>query len=390
MASPPSAAEADQRRRARIAVATAIVAVCLLVALAAGIAVAWHFSDELLVPNHNGWQRVEVEAASTRRVTLERSEETERPGVYGLLWRGGHAIVGPILARGPDTVTRRLSRSDGYLTPGKEAWFDTDVYPGDPRQSLGLPFETVSVKGELGAMPAWVIPPARHAGRHRTWAIVVHGLNGDLQEGLRIVPALRRSGLTSMLITYREDPGAPESPDGLHHLGMTEWRDLEAAARFAAAHGARRLILVGYSMGGSIATQFMERSPLASRVSALVLDSPALDWRRILEYNASETGFPEAAANPLEWAVGARIDVDWNRLDAFEHTDALHLPILLFNGTDDELVPPTLAEEFATSLPRWVTLRNAPHAGHTQSWNVAPRIYERSLEAFLHTQASGG
>ena len=46
-------------------------------------------------------------------------------------------------------------------------------------------------------------------------------------------PAMRRLGLTSMLISYRDDDGVAESPDGLHHLGMTEWRDLEAAARYA-------------------------------------------------------------------------------------------------------------------------------------------------------------
>lgn len=379
----PYAAEAAQRRRGRIAVVTAVLAVCLAIGLAIGGAVAWHFSDAVLVPNHGGWQRVRVESAGPRRVILKRDHETERPGLYGLLWRGGHAIVGRVLAKGPDTVTRALRGADGYLAPEKEAWFDTDVYPGDPRQALGLPFRTVSVRGELGPMPAWVIPPPSREARRGNWAIVVHGLNGDLQEGLRAVPALRRAGLTSMLITYREDPGAPESPDGLHHLGMTEWLDLAAGARYALAHGAKHLVLYGYSMGGAIATQFMERSPLASRVSALVLDAPALDWRRILEFNAEQTGFPAAAANPLEWAIAARIDVDWDRLDALRHTAELRLPILLFQGTDDELVPPSLSRDFAAKLPGYVTLQMSPGAGHTQSWNVDPPLYERRLRQFL-------
>lgn len=376
----PSAAERTQSRRRNIAVVTAVAA-CLL---AAGAAVSWHFASVLLVPDHSGWEPVDVEAVSAGRVVLQRDDETERPGVYGLVWRGGHAIAGEVLSETGDVVTRRLRDVDGYLVPGVDAWLDTDVYPGTPRDALGVPYETVAVHGELGPLPAWVIPPARRRSpRAGAWAIVVHGINGDLQEGLRLVPAMRRLGLTSMLISYRDDDGVAESPDGLHHLGMTEWRDLEAAARYAVAHGARELVLVGYSMGGAIVGQFMEHSRAAGWVSALVLDAPVLDWRRVLEYNTTEMGLPAIAANPLEWAVAVRIDVNWNDLDLLQHTEDLRLPILLFHGTEDELVPIGLSEDLAAELPGQVTFYAVPHAGHTQSWNVAPALYERRLGAFL-------
>jgi len=71
--------------------------------------------------------------------------------------------------------------------------------------------------------------------------------------------------------------------------------------RYAFAHGARRLVLVGYSMGGAIVSQFMQRSPLAPRVAGLVLDAPALDWQEILAFNATEMGFPSFASLPVEW-----------------------------------------------------------------------------------------
>lgn len=227
-------------------------------------------------------------------------------------------------------------------------------------------------------MPAWLIP-----GRSRTWAIVVHGHNGSPEEGLRIAPTLHRAGLPTLLMTYRDDLGAPESPDGYHHLGLTEWHDLGAAARYALAHGARHLLLVGYSMGGAIVAQFMERSPLAPRVAGLVLDAPALDWRAILESNATKMGLPSVAALPLEWMTGARIDVDWDSLDALAHSDDFHLPILLFHGGDDRLVPISTSENFAAALPRWVSFFQVPAAGHTEAWNVDPGLYDRRFEAFL-------
>jgi pimeloyl-ACP methyl ester carboxylesterase len=200
---------------------------------------------------------------------------------------------------------------------------------------------------------------------------------------LRISPTLHRLGLPTLAIAYREDLGAPPSPDGFHHMGLTEWRDLEAAARYATDRGARRLVLVGYSMGGSVVAQFMQHSPLAPRVAGLVLDAPALDWPEIISFQATEMGFPAIASKPVEWAIGARIDVDWDSLDALRHPDALRLPILLYHGTDDEVVPISTSEDLAAELPRRVTFYPAPDAGHTQAWNVDPRLYEHRLRAFL-------
>ncbi|HEX8690695.1 MAG TPA: alpha/beta hydrolase [Solirubrobacterales bacterium] len=353
-------------------------ALAALLALLIGAAASWHFSSAVLVPDHRDWPEEEtVERLSRGTVVLSRSEETERPGLYALVWQAGQAVVGAITAQSDETVTRKLSGVRGYLAPGMKVALDSKVYFGNPSRARGLPFADVGIPGELGSMPAWLVP-----GRGDTWAIVVHGINDNPQVGLRILPTLRRAGLPSLSITYREDLGAPASPDGMHHMGLTEWRDLAAAARYALARGARRLVLIGYSMGGSLVTQFMQRSPLAARVAGLVLDAPALDWREVLAFNATEMGLPGFIARPVEWAIGARIDADWESLDAVEHPEYFQLPILLFHGTEDEVVPISTSEEFAAELPR-VTFYRAPRAGHTEAWNVNSRLYERRLRAFL-------
>lgn len=290
-------------------------AVAAVIALGVGAASAWHFSSAVLVPEHDPWPaETEVEAMPAGRIVLESTEESRRPGVHGLEWQGGRAIVGPIVGEADGEVTRRLSGVDGYLAPGMDVAFNPTVWAGDPTAAFGIPSRTVPIRSELGAMPAWLVP-----GSERTWAIVVHGINATPQTGLRIVPALRRAGLPTLLITYREDLGAPPSPDGFHHMGLTEWRDLGAAARYALANGAERLVLVGFSMGGALVTQFMQRSPLAPQVAGLVLDAPVLDWQAVLSFNATEMGFPSFLSKPVEWAIGARIDADWESLDARRH-----------------------------------------------------------------------
>jgi uncharacterized protein len=373
--------------------ALACVTGLLLLVLLGGALVSWHFSSRVLVPKHPNWpEDIRVEAVSPHQIVLERTEDSERPGFYGLGWQSGHAIVGPIVAGDDDTVTRRLSSVRGYLVPEQEVALDS-IFIGDPLETRGLLFRSVSIEGELGPLPAWYIPspvpPASPGGRPRpsatgdTWAIIVHGINDDPQVGLRIAPALRQAGLNSLSITYREDRGAPESPDGFHHMGLTEWRDLQAAARYAISHGARRLIVIGFSMGGSLVTQFMQHSTLAPRVTGLVLDAPALSWQDILAFNATEMGLPSAASKPVEWAIGARIDADWDDLNALHHTEDLRLPILLFHGTDDSVIPIETSDELAEEIPRWVTYYRVPGAEHTLSWNVDPPLYERRLQRFL-------
>lgn len=351
----------------------------MLIVLVLIAAVSWHFSSNVVVPDHSPWpEDVTVQAHSGDQIVLERGAETERPGRYALVWQGGQARVGAVLGSDEDTVTRRLLSVRGYLAAGTEVAVESKFYTGDPREALGLPFEQVPVHGELGAMPAWLV-----GGRTDTWAIVVHGINNTPDDGLRLLPALRRLGMPAMLVTYREDLGAPSSPDGYHHMGQTEWRDLEAAARYALRHGARRLVLAGYSMGGSIVAQFMQSSRLAPRVAGLVLDAPALDWPAIFEFGAEEMGLPAIAAWPLQRAIGARIEVDWDAVDAAKHPDAFQLPILIFHGIADDLVPISISEEFAAELPDHVTLYRVPKADHTQSWNVNPRRYDRRLARFL-------
>jgi uncharacterized protein len=375
---------ATPRRRRRWWIAGGILA--LFTVLAVAVAVTWHFSSVVLVPDHQDWPlEVRVEEVKPGRITLSRDDKSAQPGVYGLDWQTGHAIVGPVLSEADDTVTRRLSDVRGYLVPGVHVGLDSHVYSGDPGQAFGLPFRSIGVPDPLGPMPAWLIPaaPGTPPAARKTWAIVVHGHNDNRQNDLRIAPTLRNARLPSLSISYRNDLGAPQSPDGLYHLGQTEWVDLQAAVRYALAHGAQRVVLVGYSMGGALIAQFMQRSPLSRDVAALVLDAPVLDWRSVIEYNAEQIGLPGFLGLPVEWMIDARANPDWDSLDALQHPEDFHLPILLFHSTEDNLVPISTSDDFAAELPRWVTYYRVPIVGHTESWNLNPRLYDRRLNRFL-------
>jgi uncharacterized protein len=59
------------------------------------------------------------------------------------------------------------------------------------------------------------------------------------------------------------------------------------------------------------------------------------------------------------------------------------VPILLSHGTDDHTVPISSSNAFVRALPKLVTYHRVAGAGHVESWNVGPRLYDRRIRAFL-------
>jgi uncharacterized protein len=362
-----------------------VVLVLVLLALIATAALSWVFSSKLLDPDHSlgpfgiGVERLEVrDRAGAQSAAFERTEDSARRGVYGLDFAGGHAVAGRVVGRTDGEVTRRVSDIRGDLDEGTKVAFDEIVWHTNPTAARRIPYREVHFRSQLGAMPAW-----RVAGRGRTWAIFVHGHNVTRAEGLRVLDPLHRARLPSLLIAYRNDPGAPPAKDGLLHLGATEWRDLESAVRYAIRRGARSFVILGDSMGGAIVSQFVHESPLAERVRALVLDAPVLDWKAVLDQQADERGLPRFLATTTEWTVSSRIDFDWDAFDQIARAKEFRMPILLFHGTEDTTVPIATSDAFARALPRLVTYYRVAGAGHVESWNVDPPLYDRRVGRFL-------
>ena len=115
-----------------------------------------------------------------------------------------------------------------------------------------------------------------------------------------------------------------------------------------------------------------------------MLDAPALDWQEILSFDATEMGFPSFASLPVEWAIGTRIDADWESLDARRHPDDFQLPILLFHGADDDGRADLDQRRLRRASCRAGSPTSAcPRPITSRSWNVDPALYERRLGRFL-------
>jgi alpha-beta hydrolase superfamily lysophospholipase len=356
----------------------------------------WYFSGRLYQQGLSGAAKraakstynLSVTAVTPTTVTIGVPADPGQlltPGVWGIQWPIGYGQVTTIVAHGHATVTRAFRHLSGSpLVAGSRVALDNKAFPQDPRVGLGMPLQEVSYRGPLGSYPAWFVP-----GAGDTWAILLHGNSMDRLDTIKIVPTLRRLGLPVLMISYRNDATAPRDPSGMLRYGQTEWQDLAAAVQYALSHGARNVVLVGYSMGGGIAASFLQRSPLATRVAGVILDSPMLDFSRAVDLGASKQRLPlvglplpQALTDVAKWIAGYRYGVDWSSLDYLNDAANLHAPILLFQGTADQTVPPATSDELARTA-RDVTYVRVPGADHLDSWNLDPARYDRAVQAFV-------
>ena len=387
----PSGAEVTALRRP-IATALSLAGVAAF-ATGVGVAVvALRVARNVVTPPRQRRYDIEIVGVDHEAgiIVLSRTPDTVTPGLYSLWFDGdrGHARVGDILTHGTRTVTRRLhSVERGDLARASRArwagwWYLT---PAD----LAAPFREVEIHTPIGVAPAWRIE-ATPSGSD--WVIQVHGRAVTRSEGLRAVDVFSALGYTSLLISYRNDGEAPASNDGRYALGGDEWLDVEAAVDYATREGATRIVLMGWSMGGATVLQYLTRSTRADRVAGVVLESPVVDWVRVLRFQAAESGLPApvrdlalamlASHRVAPW-VGLDEPIDFDRLDIVARSAKLRTPILVLHSRDDGFVPSDGSVALAAARPDVVRLELFSVARHTKLWNYDAPRWERAIRSWI-------
>jgi uncharacterized protein len=379
------------RRRLAGAAATVLVVVLLLFAAA-----GWFYSGEIrkgaldAAPPADPAYKIGVLAVADHTVTLARGQDSPRDltaaGVLGIQWQRGYGQVGAVQRVEPDRVVRAFTQLSGAaLRVGDRVGLDGFAFPSDPQRAFGVRYDEVTYASDLGPTPAWFVK-----GTRPTWVLFVHGYNAPRREALRLLGPVVAQGFPVLVIDYRNDPGAPRSPDGLRHWGQAEWRDVEGATAYALAHGANGVVLVGYSMGGGLVTSFLYESKLAGKVRGAILDAPGLNLDAAIDHGARNrklpllgTPVPSALTTLAEGIAGIRYHLDWNRLDYVERADRLSVPMLLFHGTDDPRLPIAPSQALAAARPDLVRFVPVAGAGHVKSWNLQRARYEQEARAFL-------
>ncbi|WP_235201549.1 alpha/beta hydrolase family protein [Microbacterium sp. CH12i] len=180
----------------------------------------------------------------------------------------------------------------------------------------------------------------------------MHGLGSPRAGTLRGAQVAVGAGLTSLVVSYRNDGEGPTVGTGRSELGAAELQDVRAAISFARENGAHQVILFGWSMGGAIALQLADEPELRDVVTGLVLESPILDWVSTIKANCARAGLPKwIALLALPWlcsrtlsrATGLQNPINLRRFAWIARANELTAPILILHGRGDTSSPVELA-----------------------------------------------
>ena len=151
---------------------------------------------------------------------------------------------------------------------------------------------------------------------------------------------------------------------------------------FGVLQGAEDFVLIGHSAAAEIISTLLHESEKVGLVRAVVLDAPVLSLETVADRVFERRNVPSLFRSFAKRLVSLRFDIDWRRLDQVERAAEFDVPMLIFHGTDDEIVPYEDSESMAAALPALVTLE-LTDTGHLFSWNRDPARYEEVLLRFL-------
>lgn len=326
-----------------------------------------------------------------RRVRIDLDDYTKAPGDFGVFdpVAERYTRVGEITLIDEDRkyVERRIHPLDSGPAPlGPLVDWTPDVF-FEPSAVAGR-FEEVHIPTAYGAAPAWLF----EGKKTDTWVIHIHGSWTDRSIMFRDVHAFSPLGFTSLVPSFRSDQEVSPPQAESSHLGQTEWRDVESAVAYAVAHGARRILLSGWSMGGTIALLTGERSAYRDRIVGIVLVGPVTSWRKTITAGAARAGVPAVGAGlvmsllqapPFATMLGLEEPINFNALEWVDIPNRVAVPTLVLHSIADQEVPWEISAAFQRANPCTVTLIPLPEAHHTQEWNASPCTFSNELTAWV-------
>jgi uncharacterized protein len=156
--------------------------------------------------------------------------------------------------------------------------------------------------------------------------------------------------------------------------------------------GAKNIVLMGWSMGGATSLQSAILSSHRDLFRGLALESPVVDWRSVLDFQASQNRVPlvvRLGALQLlgsSWGkpfTGQSQPIDLDSLNIVQRAHELNLPTLLMHSADDGFVPVDASRELALLRPDLVTYEEFSEARHAKLWNYDPERFDRVISEWL-------
>jgi hypothetical protein len=236
--------------------------------------------------------------------------------------------------------------------------------PGEPAASLALdvPVEETWITTADGVrLHAFFLP---RPGSDRV-VLMFHGNFGNATQRLPFARDLAMLGVSVLVPDYRGYGFSEGTPT---EAGL--YRDADAAWRHVTddlGYPPERVIVMGRSLGGAVAVELLSRERAAGLVLVSTLRS--------------------ARAMARSMGLGLLAPLVGRRLDSESRIPTLGVPLLVFHGEDDEIVPVEQGQTLYDRAAGPKALHRIPGARHNDIIEVAGDRFWTPLGSFLEQVA---
>ena len=202
----------------------------------------------------------------------------------------------------------------------------------------------------------WFLPAQ---GAARGTVLFFHGNAENISTHIASVYWLPAQGYNVLLPDYRGYGLSAGTPT---LAGLLE--DIDSTVRYALTRpdvDPTRLVILGQSLGGALATDYVARSEYRANIRALVVDSAFSSFRGITREKLSAFWLTW----PLAWPLGLTIDDDHSAIKSVARVSPI--PLLVIHGEDDGIVPPEHGQRLYDVAQAPKELWRVPAAGHIQA-----------------------
>ncbi|HEY6093966.1 MAG TPA: alpha/beta hydrolase [Gallionellaceae bacterium] len=237
--------------------------------------------------------------------------------------------------------------------------------------AIGLAYQDVTLTNSDGELlHAWWLPAQ---GKAQGTVLFLHGNAENISTHIGNVYWLPAQHYNVFLLDYRGYGASQGSPSVEGALD-----DINSAMehlRQRADVDPQRIVVLGQSMGGALATYYVAHSPYRENIKALIVESAFASYRQI----AREKLASYWLSWPLQWPLSFTIDDTYSPLPAVAKVSPI--PLLLIHGDKDVVVPLHHGQALFAAAAQPKEFWLVPGGGHIEAFRH--KLYQERLVQYL-------
>ena len=216
--------------------------------------------------------------------------------------------------------------------------------------------------------------------------LLIHGFGGNRSEVRPLADHLRGLGcevVSVQLPGHREDRRALGGPEAKAKL----WQEFVIDQMKALRERHERVVVIGFSMGGLLATQAVTREASAFGIAMVTINTPVRYWNFLQILRNVKDGGVEAIKRYVSYGEGKSVSAMWEFQKLLSRTKLrfrnITCPLLVIQSADDDTVWPSSAISILRKSGTNSRMVMFPEGGHQiLTSNAAGEVCE-AIEEFI-------